>query len=105
MEELTSPTRRTLLTAAAASLATPVIAAAQPAELRQEGGKFNLWVISDCHVGTDKAASESRARSTFGSAATRTAILTMCSTAAPMSSRSGAPPSSIAHSYPNSTPT
>ena len=59
MEELTSPTRRTLLTAAAASLATPVIgAAAQPAELRQEGGKFNLWVISDCHVGTDKAASE-----------------------------------------------
>ena len=58
MEELTSPTRRTLLTAAA-SLAMPVIgAAAQPAELRQEGGKFNLWVISDCHVGTDKAASE-----------------------------------------------
>jgi hypothetical protein len=45
MEELTSPTRRTLLTAAAAGLATPVIgAAAQPAELRQEGGKFNLWV-------------------------------------------------------------
>jgi len=59
MEELTSPTRRTLLTAVAASLATPVIGApAQPAELRQEGGKFNLWVISDCHVGTDKAASE-----------------------------------------------
>jgi hypothetical protein len=59
MEELTSPTRRTLLTAAAAGLATPVIgAAAQPAELRQESGKLNLWVISDCHVGTDKAASE-----------------------------------------------
>ena len=43
MEEPTSSTRRTLITAAAVSLATPVIgAAAQPVASRQDGGKFNL---------------------------------------------------------------
>ena len=41
------------------TLAAPFLgAAAQPAELRQELSTFNLWVISDPHVGTDKAASE-----------------------------------------------
>src|SRR5215467_12521455 len=56
-----SPARRTLLKAGAATLATPVAAAiAQPAAVvgHQEAKSFDLWVISDQHVGTDKAASE-----------------------------------------------
>jgi metallophosphoesterase superfamily enzyme len=43
------------------TLATPVAAAiAQPAAApgHQEAKTFDLWVISDQHVGTDKAASE-----------------------------------------------
>jgi hypothetical protein len=66
-----SPTgRRDLLTAGALSLAAPVLArpaqsapivgvAAQPAAApgQKEAAVFNLWVISDPHVGTDKAMS------------------------------------------------
>src|SRR5262249_9723208 len=61
MDDPISPARRTLLKAAAATLATPVAAAiAQPAAAvgHQEAKSFDLWVISDQHVGTDKAASE-----------------------------------------------
>src|SRR5260370_35743341 len=59
MNEPNSPGRRTLLKAGALTLATPVIGAvAQPAPSHQEAMTFNLWVISDSHVGTDKAASE-----------------------------------------------
>src|SRR5262249_47980913 len=58
MDDPISPARRTLLKAGAATLATPVAAAiAQPAG-HQEAKAFDLWVISDQHVGTDKAASE-----------------------------------------------
>ena len=54
-----SPGRRALLQAGALTMATPVIgAAAQPAPSHKEAATFNLWVISDSHVGTDKAASE-----------------------------------------------
>ncbi len=61
MEDPISPARRTLLKAGAVTLATPVAAAiAQPAAAlgHQEAKTFDLWVISDQHVGTDKAASE-----------------------------------------------
>ena len=59
MEAPNSPGRRTLLKAGALSLATPVIgAAAQPAASHKEAGTFDLWVISDSHVGTDKAVSD-----------------------------------------------
>jgi hypothetical protein len=59
MDGPNSPGRRTLLKAGALTLATPVIGAvAQPAPSHQEAVTFNLWVISDSHVGTDKAASE-----------------------------------------------
>ena len=55
MEASISPGRRTLLKAGALTLATPVIGAvAQPAA---EATTFDLWVISDCHVGTDRAVS------------------------------------------------
>src|SRR6266478_6882876 len=58
MEAPISPGRRTLLKAGALTLATPVIVAvAQPAGSHQEATTFDLWVISDSHVGTDKAAS------------------------------------------------
>jgi hypothetical protein len=54
-----SPGRRALLRAGALTMATPVIgAAAQTAPAHREAATFNLWVISDPHVGTDKAASE-----------------------------------------------
>jgi hypothetical protein len=54
-----SPGRRALLQGGALTLATPVIGAvAQTAPARKEAATFNLWVISDSHVGTDKAASE-----------------------------------------------
>ena len=56
--EPTSRTRRMLIKAGIAGLATPAAAAAaQSATTSREGATFNLWVISDCHVGTDKAAS------------------------------------------------
>src|SRR6516165_11167115 len=61
MDDPISPARRTLLKAGAATLATPVAAAiAQPAAAvgHQEAKSFDLWVISDQHVRTDKAASE-----------------------------------------------
>src|SRR5215469_9110425 len=61
MEEPRSPGRRTLLKTGALTLAAPVIGAmAQPAGAasQQEAKTFELWVISDSHVGTDKAASE-----------------------------------------------
>ena len=59
METPNSPGRRTLLKAGALTLATPVIGAfAQTAPSHKEAATFNLWVISDAHVGTDKAASE-----------------------------------------------
>ena len=58
MEAPISPGRRTLLKAGALTLATPVIGAvAQPAGSHQEATTFDLWVISDSHVGTDKAVS------------------------------------------------
>ena len=58
MEAPVSPGRRTLLKAGALTLATPVIGAvAQPAASHQEATTFDLWVISDSHVGTDKAVS------------------------------------------------
>jgi hypothetical protein len=58
MEAPISPGRRTLLKAGALTLATPAIGAvAQPAPSHQEATTFDLWVISDSHVGTDKAAS------------------------------------------------
>jgi Calcineurin-like phosphoesterase len=54
-----SPGRRALLQAGAMTMATPAIGvAAQPAPAHKEAAIFNLWVISDSHVGTDKAASE-----------------------------------------------
>jgi hypothetical protein len=61
MDDPISTARRTLLKAGAATLATPVaVAIAQPAAAvgHQEAKIFDLWVISDQHVGTDKAASE-----------------------------------------------
>ena len=59
MDSPISPLRRALLRTGALTLATPVIGAvAQPAPSNQEAKTFNLWVISDCHIGTDKAASE-----------------------------------------------
>jgi hypothetical protein len=59
MDGPTSHERRALLQAGAPTMATPVItAAAQPASSHKEAATFNLWVISDSHVGTDKAASE-----------------------------------------------
>src|ERR1700756_5840553 len=59
MDGPNSPGRRTLLKAGALTLVTPVIGAVgQPAPSHQEAVTFNLWVISDQHVGTDKAASE-----------------------------------------------
>ena len=58
MEAPISPGRRTLLKAGALTLATPVIGAvAQPAASHQEATTFDLWVIRDSHVGTDKAVS------------------------------------------------
>src|ERR1700730_18353668 len=58
MEAPISPGRRTLLKAGALTLATAVIGAvAQPAASHQEATTFDLWVISDSHGGTDKAAS------------------------------------------------
>src|SRR5271157_4436123 len=58
MEAPISPGRRTLLKAGALTLATPVIGAvAQAAASHQEATTFDLWVISDSHVGTDKAVS------------------------------------------------
>jgi hypothetical protein len=54
-----SPGRRALLQAGAMTMATPAIGvAAQTAPAHKEAATFNLWVISDSHVGTDKAASE-----------------------------------------------
>jgi len=61
MNEPASTTRRTLLKGGAASLAAPAvvtIAQADTATAPKEAATFNLWVMSDCHVGTDKAASE-----------------------------------------------
>src|SRR5262249_12036120 len=53
----TSRTSRMLIEAGIAVLATTAVAAAQSETTSREGARFNLWVISDCHVGTDKAAS------------------------------------------------
>src|SRR5215475_14315366 len=53
--------RRNLLTAGSLSLVAPALgAAAQPAVAAgyKEAAIFNLWVISDAHIGTDKAMSE-----------------------------------------------
>ena len=53
--------RRNLLTAGSLSLVAPALgAAAQPAAAagHKEAAIFNLWVISDAHIGTDKAMSE-----------------------------------------------
>src|SRR5262249_52977262 len=53
--------RRNLLTAGSLSLVAPALgAAAQPAVAagHKEAAIFNLWVISDAHIGTDKAMSE-----------------------------------------------
>jgi 3',5'-cyclic AMP phosphodiesterase CpdA len=60
MDDSVSSERRTLLKAGAATLAAPLVAAAaqDAAAATQEARIFNLWVISDQHVGTDKAASE-----------------------------------------------
>jgi hypothetical protein len=59
MDGPVSPGRRALLQAGALTMATPVIGAiAQTAPSHKEAATFNLWVISDSHVGTDKAASE-----------------------------------------------
>src|SRR5215813_3199897 len=61
MNEPTSPTRRTLLKGGAATLAAPgivTVAQADTATTPKEAATFNLWVMSDAHVGTDKAASE-----------------------------------------------
>ena len=61
MNEPTSPTRRTLLKGGAATLAAPAVvtvAQADTATPHKESATFNLWVMSDAHVGTDKAASE-----------------------------------------------
>ena len=52
--------RRNLLTAGSLSLVAPALGAvAQPAAAagHKEAAIFNLWVISDPHVGTDKAMS------------------------------------------------
>ena len=58
MEAPSSAGRRTLLKAGALTLATPVIGTvAQPSASRPEATTFDLWVISDSHVGTDKAVS------------------------------------------------
>jgi hypothetical protein len=57
MDDPILPARRTLLKAGAATLATPVAAAiAQPAAAvgHQEAKSFDLWVISDQHVGTEQ---------------------------------------------------
>jgi hypothetical protein len=61
MNEPTSPIRRTLLKGGAATLAAPAVvtvAQADTATPHKESATFNLWVMSDAHVGTDKAASE-----------------------------------------------
>ena len=53
--------RRNLLTAGSLSLVAPALgAAAQPAAAagHKEAATFKLWVISDAHIGTDKAMSE-----------------------------------------------
>ena len=53
--------RRDLLTAGSLSLVAPALgAAAQPAAAagHKEAAIFKLWVISDAHIGTDKAMSE-----------------------------------------------
>jgi len=53
--------RRNLLTAGSLSLVAPALgAAAQPAAAagHKEAAIFKLWVISDAHIGTDKAMSE-----------------------------------------------
>ena len=65
MDGPNSPGRRTLLKAGVLTLATPVIGAvAQPAPSHQEAVTFNLWVISDSHVGADRVRSrECRAAS------------------------------------------
>ena len=54
------PGRRTILASTALSLAAPVLGAtAQPVAAvgHKAAATFNLWVISDPHVGTDKAMS------------------------------------------------
>jgi len=61
MKKPNSPTRRALLKGGVAAVAMPVAGAAAqsgPAAAHKEAATFNLWVISDCHVGTDKAVSE-----------------------------------------------
>jgi hypothetical protein len=60
MDDAVSSERRNLIKAGAATLAAPSIAAATQeaaAASQAEAKVFNLWVISDQHVGTDKAAS------------------------------------------------
>jgi hypothetical protein len=60
MDDPVSSDRRNLIKAGAATLAAPLIAAATQeaaAASHVEAKVFNLWVISDQHVGTDKAAS------------------------------------------------
>src|SRR5262245_6341452 len=60
--EPTSRTRRMLIKAGIAGFATPAVAAAaQSAKTSREGARFKRWVISDRHVGTDKAASAGKA--------------------------------------------
>ena len=51
--------RRDLLAASSMSLVAPVLGTAAQAAVpeRKEAPVFNLWVISDPHVGTDKAMS------------------------------------------------
>ena len=59
MDDPNSLVRRTLLKAGAVTLATPVAAAiAQPAAAvgHQEAKSFDLWVISDQPVGTERLA-------------------------------------------------
>lgn len=61
MKKPNSPTRRSLLKGGAAAVAMPIAGAAAqsgPTAAHKEAATFNLWVISDCHVGTDKAVSE-----------------------------------------------
>jgi len=59
MDDPVSSERRNLIKAGAATLAAPLLAAAtqEAAASQVEAKAFNLWVISDQHVGTDKAAS------------------------------------------------
>jgi hypothetical protein len=61
MDDPVSSERRNLIKAGAATLAAPLIATATQevaaAGSQAEAKVFNLWVISDQHIGTDKAAS------------------------------------------------